>query len=205
MSHVTFNAGNLKDVELMQMAEQILTKMNQEAALFPTPTPDLHILDASLDAFRHAATEASHRDGRAILIRRYKRDELVYLIKELSKYVDTISRGDITVILAAGFTGRKSRNSYNSFVHQAQRPIATPAEIGSGRVKVKTERWVGARMYEFQFRLKEGDGAWHKQLCSKSTCIIEGLQSFKEYEFRVTYIGIDPRPNYSDVTSSFVL
>ena len=205
MSYVTFNAGNLKDVELMQMAEQILTKMGQEMILFPAPKPDLDTLEASLDSFRYAATEALYRDNRAILIRRQKKDELVYVIKELAKYVDTIARGDRTIILAAGFTGRKSRSSYDGFVHQAQRPIATASEVGSGRMKVKTERWVGARMYEFQFRLKEGDGIWNKQLCSKSTCIIEGLRSFKEYEFRVSYIGIDPRPNYSDVTCSFAL
>ncbi|PUV21967.1 fibronectin type III domain-containing protein [Sphingobacterium athyrii] len=205
MSQLTINEKDQTDVQLMQTAEQIATKMANEAVLFPTPIPALTVLNAALTAFRNSATEAAYRDTRAIMIRKQKREELVYVLKELGKYVDTIAGNDDTIVLAAGFNIRKTNTSYNGFVPKAQRLIAEPDQVGSGRVNLKTTAWAGARMYEYQYRLKGSNEAWSSQLSSKSTCVIDGLETFKEYEFRVTYIGIDPKPNYSDAISSFVL
>lgn len=205
MSQLTINEKDQTDVQLMQTAEQIATKMANEAVLFPTPIPALTVLNAALTTFRNSATEAAYRDTRAIMIRKQKREELVYVLKELGKYVDTIAGNDDTIVLAAGFNIRKTNTSYNGFVPKAQRLIAEPDQVGSGRVNLKTTAWAGARMYEYQYRHKGSELEWTSQLSSKSTCIIEGLETFREYEFRVTYIGIDPTPNYSDVTSSFVL
>src|SRR5690606_29817602 len=194
MNKLKLNEKGQSDVQLMQTAEQILSKMAQEATLFPTPVPELTALETALTAFRNSATEAAYRDTRAILIRKQKRKELVYVLKELAKYVDTIANGDDSIILAAGFSVRKESDSYGGLVPKAQRPIAEPSEIGSGRILLKTEPWAGARMYDFQFRIKGSTEAWNSQLSSKSTCLIEGLETFKEYEFRATYIGIDPTP-----------
>ncbi|MCW8310294.1 MULTISPECIES: fibronectin type III domain-containing protein [Sphingobacterium] len=205
MSQLTINERGQTDVQLMQTAEQIATKMANETTLFPDPVPALSVLNTALAAFRNSATEAAYRDTRAIMIRKQKRQELVYILKELGKYVDTIANNDDTIVLAAGFNIRKTNASYDGFVPRAQRPIAEPGQIGSGRIVLKTVAWTGARMYEYQFRLKGSNAEWSSQLCSKSSCIIEGLETFKEYEFRVTYIGINPTPNYSDLTSSFVL
>lgn len=205
MSQVTLNERGYKDVELMQVAEQVLSKMAAETELFAAPVPALLILEEALLAFRNAATEAYYRDTRAILIRNQKRAELVYVLKELAKYVDTIANADPTIILAAGYAVRKPKTSYGGVVPKAGQLIARPEEVGSGRVKLKTQRWRGARMYQYQFRIKGHNVDWNTQLCSKSSCIIDGLESFREYEFRVSYIGIDPTPNYSDIISSYVL
>ena len=205
MNKLKLNEKEQTDVQLMQTAEQILSKMTQEPILFPTPVPELTELEHALTVFRNSATEAAYRDTRAILIRKQKRKELVYVLKELAKYVDTVANGNYSIILAAGFGVRKTNGSYSGLVPKAQRPIAEPNQVGSGRVSLKTEPWAGARMYNFQFRIKGSTENWLSQLSSKSTCVIEGLDTFKEYEFRATYIGIDPTPNFSDVTSSYVL
>ncbi|RKE56669.1 hypothetical protein [Sphingobacterium detergens] len=205
MSQLTINDKDQTDVQLMQTAEQIATKMAKETTLFPTPVPTLSALEAALTAFRNSATEAAYRDTRAIMIRKQKRQDLVYILKELGKYVDTVANNDDTIVLAAGFNLRKANSSYSGSVPKAQRPIAEPDQVGSGRVNLKTEAWAGARMYQFQYRLKGSEAAWASQLSTKSTCILNGLETFKEYEFRVSYLGIDPTPNYSDTTSSFVL
>lgn len=205
MSKLKLPGKKQTDVQLMQTAEQIYSKMTAESTLFAAPVPALTILEAALTAFRNSATEAAYRDTRAIMIRKQKRQELDYVLKELSKYVDTVANGDGTVVLAAGFSLQKSNESYSGLVPKAQRPIAEPGQIGSGRVQIKTTSWTGARMYEFQYRIKGSTDAWTSQLSSKSSCVLEGLETFKEYEFRVTYIGINPTANYSDSTSSYVL
>lgn len=205
MSKLTIKEVRQPDVQLMQTGEQIFTKMTAESTLFATPVPTLAALETALISFRNSATEAAYRDTRAIIVRKQKRASLVYLIKELGKYVDTIAKGDDSIILAAGFGLRKPKNYYHGLVPKAKAPLAEPNKIGSGRILLRTNPWAGARMYQFQCRLKDSPHAWVSQLSSKSTCIIEGLEQFKEYEFRVTYIGIDPTPNYSDSTSSYVL
>lgn len=205
MSKLSIKETRQTDVQLMQTAEQIYTKMTAENTLFETPVPSLTALDAALVAFRLSATEAAYRDTRAIMIRKQKRTELAYVIKELSKYVDTVAKGDDSIVLAAGFGLRKPNDSYDVLAPKAKAPIATPGEIGSGRIKLKTQKWAGARMYDFQCRLKGAPEEWNSQLSTKSSCIIEGLEQFKEYEFRVSYIGINPTPNYSDSTSSYVI
>ena len=205
MTKLTFNEKEQTDVQLMQTTEQIIAKMTQESTLFETPVPQLSVLEEALSAFRSSATEAAYRDARAIIIRKQKRKELVYLLRELSKYVDTVAKGDEAVIMSAGFSLRKPNESYRGLVPKAQRPTANPGHIGSGRIQLKTEPWVGARMYDFQYRIKGSSEDWNSQLSSKSTCTIAGLETFKEYEFRISYIGIDPTPNYSDAVSSYVL
>lgn len=205
MSNLKFNEKDYKDVQLMQLAEQIHTKMGQDSALFPEPMPELSVLQSALVAFRNAATEAAYRDKRAVMIRNQKRQELVYVLKELAKYVDTVAKDNDIVVLAAGFDIRKGSTSYSGLVPKAQRPVAEPSDIGSGRISLRTEPWAGARMYQYQFRVKGSEDGWSTQLSTKSTCAVEGLEAFREYEFRVSFMGIDPRLNYSDVTSSFVL
>src|SRR5690606_21284645 len=125
-------------------------------------------------AFRLSATEAAYRDTRAIKIREAKRKELVHLLHELAKYVDTVAQKDVSIILAAGFVPSKEAESYAGYIPKATRLIAKPQEIGSSRIKLKVERWQGARMYQFEFRKKGIETLWSKQLSSKSTCMLEG-------------------------------
>jgi len=205
MKKPTTQSHKLGDDNLMQYIEQIITEMKGNEVLFPNPVPALIVIETALAAFRLSATEAAYRDTRAVKIRKGKRKELVYQLRELSKYVDTIAKKDVNVILAAGFVPSKDAESYAGYIPKATRLVAKPQEIGSSRIKLKVDRWEGARMYQFEFRKKGVDTVWAIQLSSKSTCLLERLERFEEYEFRVTYIGINPKPNYSDIVSSYVV
>lgn len=205
MKRPTTQSHLLGDDAMMQYVEQIITEMKANEVLFPDPVPALNVVETALAAFRLSATEAAYRDTRAVKIRKAKRKALVYQLRELSKYVDTVAQKDVTIILAAGFVPSKEAESYAGYIPKATRLVAKPQEIGSSRIKLKVDRWEGARMYQFEFRKKGAETAWSVQLCSKSTCLLEELDQFAEYEFRVTYIGINPKPNYSDIVSSYVV
>lgn len=205
MKKPTKQGQRLNDANMMQYVEQIVTKMAANADLFTTPVPALATVETALQAFRHSATEAAYRDSRAIGLRKEKRRELEYLIGELSKYVDTIAKGHVPTVLASGFAPTKDANSYEGFVPKALRLVAEPKGVGSARIRLKVAPWAGARMYQFEYRKKGVETDWVSQLSTKSFCILEGLDRFQEYEFRASYIGIDPRPNYSDIVSSYVV
>lgn len=205
MSNLKFYERDYKNEQLMQLAEQVHAKMGEQIALFPKSVGGLSNLHTALVPFRHAAAEAIHRDSRAIKIRNRKRQELICVLKELAKYVDTVARDDDAVVLAAGFDIRKGRTSYRAPVPKAQRPTTKAGQIGSGRISLRTTPWPGARLYWYRFRPRRNGGEWSTQLSSKSYCTIEGLKTFKEYEFRVSFIGIDPTPNFSDTINCIVL
>lgn len=204
MSKPTTLSQRLKDDNLMQYVEQIITNMRAAATTFPEPVPGLDVVEAALIDFRLSATEAAYRDARAIRIRKDKKKQLEYLLSELAKYVDTIANKDANVVLASGFSLPKEAQSYAGPVPKATHLRAEPQQVGSRRIKMKVDRWKGARMYQFQFR-KKGETEWITQFSSKSTCVLEGLEMFQEYEFRATYVGISPEPNYSNLVASYVV
>lgn len=204
MNKPTTKSQRLKDDNLMQYVEQILTNMREAVAIFPEPLPGLNTIETALIDFRMSATEAAYRDSRAVRLRNDKRAHLEYLISELAKYVDTIAGRDANKVLASGFALPKDAQSYAGPLPKASHLRAEPQEVGSRRIKLKIDRWKGARIYRFEWR-KKGETEWSVQFSTKSTCILEGLEMFQEYEFRATYIGIDPEPNYSNVVASYVV
>lgn len=204
MNKPTTKSQRLKDDNLMQYVEQILTNMREAVAIFPEPLPGLNTIETALIDFRMSATEAAYRDSRAVRLRNDKRAHLEYLISELAKYVDTIAGRDANKVLASGFALPKDAQSYAGPLPKASHLRAEPQEVGSRRIKLKIDRWKGARIYRFEWR-KKGETEWSVQFSTKSTCILEGLEMFQEYEFRTTYVGIDPEPNYSNVVASYVV
>lgn len=195
---------NMNNEELMQYAEQIITKMRDSTEIFPEPAPELATVENALLTFRMAATEAVHRDSRAIRIRTEKRKELEYLISELAKYVDTVANKNAIVIQTSGFMLSKEAESFAGVLPKLKGLVAEPQQVGSLRMKLTAKHWKGARMYQFEYR-KKGETEWLTRLSTKSKCILEGLEMFQEYEFRATYVGIHPEPNYSDIVTSYVL
>jgi len=205
MKKPTLQFQRLNAAQLLQYAEQILGKMQQHPDLFETPTPPLADLEAAIGAFRDATTEAAFRDRRAIVLREQRQTALKALIYELSKYVDSVAGGDEAVVLAAGFVPSKPSTNRNGRAPQPGNLRAVNDFVGSARIQLRVDRWPGARLYQFEHRKKGSDQPWQHVLSSKSTCVLENLDIFEEYEFRVAYRGVDPMLVYSDVVSSYVV
>ncbi len=205
MGKPKLNFNNLNTASLAQYAEQILGKMTQETTLFATPVPSLETLENALTAYIAATTEAAFRDTRAIEVRKEKRTALEEVIYELSKYVDTVAKGNRGIVLAAGFIPAKTNANRYGVAPKPQNIHAASGRVGSGRIKLRVPAWAGAHMYQFEFRKKDPDTSWQLLISSKSTCAIEGLDVFQEYEFRVAYRGADPTIVYSDVVSCFAV
>lgn len=205
MKRPTLHFQNLTAAQLMQYAEQILIKMGQEEDLFATPQPTLSDVEDSLAVFRMSAAEAAYNDRRAILMRNTQRRELEGLLYELSKYVDTVAGGDESLVLASGFIPTRARKSTGGRIPKALNLRVEPEGLGTGSVELRVDRWEYARMYSFEYRKKGSDELWQQLLSSRSTAVLEGLTAFEEYEFRATYLGVDPKPNYSDVVTNYAL
>ncbi len=205
MKKPTLQFQKFNAAQLLQYAEQILGKMTQNADLFESPTPPLADLEAAIGALRDATTEAAFRDRRAIVLRDQRQVALKGLLYELSKYVDSVAAGDEAVVLAAGFIPSKPTGNRAGRPPQPGNLRAINDYVGSSRIQLRVDRWAGARLYQFEYRKKGADQPWQQLLSSKANCVLENLDMFEEYEFRVAYRGVDPTLVYSDVVSSYAV
>lgn len=204
MAKATLQFKQLTEPQLARYGENILIKMTENATLFPDPDPSLADLESALTLFNRSLADAAYRDMRQVKIKNQYLGALKQVIFELSLYVTKVSKGDRTVILAAGFLPTRDPVPVGS----APKPQNFRVELmtaNPGYVRLRVKAWNPALVYQFEYRKKNGTGIWEPVLSSKSNCIVSGLESLEEYEFRAAYIGSDPLVTYSDVISMHVL
>lgn len=205
MRKPTTDFKNLDSAQLIQFGEEIVKKMEEHDTIFVTPIPSLTAISAAIVDFRKSVANAAFNDRQAISIRKESRAELEYLINELAKYVDTMARGNATIILSAGFVPSKEATYAIDPNPKAMNLRVEPVGLGTTRVIAKVEPWKKARYYQFEYRKKGSSAEWEKILSTKAVLEINNLVAFEEYEFRATYLSRDTTPNYSDVISTFAL
>ncbi|TYR33013.1 hypothetical protein FXV77_18425 [Sphingobacterium phlebotomi] len=193
------------EAKLLTYAENILKKSQENAVLFPQAASTIVELEAALKAYRNGLAEAAYRDMRQIVIKNQYAATLKQVLYRYALYVEVVANGDPNIILAAGYMPSKS--SAGS-VGSSPKPHDLRVEIyqgGNNAVQLRVESWRPARYCQFEYR-KVGSGIeWTKVLSTKSKTVIQDLEHLQEYEFRVTYLGADPTPNYSDTVRGYVV
>ncbi|MFD2970229.1 hypothetical protein [Sphingobacterium bambusae] len=189
---------------LLRYAESILLKMRQNADLFTDPVPDLASFESLLENYRNAFAEASFRDKRAVVVKGKTGQALQEAIYRLSQYVDAQAEGDVELILAAGFIpGSPSTNRINR-IPKAENLRVENVQVGTGILRARVRRWKHARLYRYEYRLL-GTETWSSVLHSRSVLEVQGLEMMKHYEFRVSYVGTNTQPNYSDIITALAV
>jgi len=190
--------------QLLVYAEQIFSKMTENADLFTDPVPDLTTLGESLEAYREAYAEAAFRDKRAVILKAQQGDRLQNVIRRLSHYVEALADGDEAIILAAGFRPSKPGNVSLGRTPKPENLRVEHIRVGSGIIRLRVNSWRPARLYQYEYR-KKGTEQWSSVMHTKSSLEMKNLDMLEEYEFRVSYIGSDVTLNYSDVVTAWVI
>ena len=161
-------------------------------------------LAAALEAYRAGLAEAAFRDRRQVVIKNQQAETLKRLLHTYSLYVEMTAQGDPNIILAAAFIPSKARSAHG---YGQPKPNNLRAEVkypNTGSVHLRVVRWKPARYYQFEYRKLGSMNDWTRVLSIKSRIVVHELQYLTEYEFRVTYPGSNPSPNYSEVVISAV-
>ena len=190
--------------KLLRYADTILLKMTENADLFPEPDPTLAELETAFAGLQHALSAAAFRDMRNVELKNQRHAELKRVVHGLSLYVDHVAQGNAAIILAAGFLPSKD----STRIGPPPKPTNFRVKLvrpNSQIVELRVKAWEPVRVYQFEYRKVGSTGHWQRILCSRSVCVLEGLEMLKEYEFRVAYIGTDPTITYSDTIRSYVL
>ena len=204
MSTTIYYFKNLSDTELDTESENILMKMTGNAN-FPTPTPDLSVLETDLEAYRAALAESALGDRHKLEVKNQLREQLESTLRRLALYVEQIANNDKAIILSAGFDIRKpSRRGVET-------PDVTDFKVnydtpGSGLAHLRVKYQRNVHIYRFEHR-PVGTEEWTVTQSSYSRVTLEGLESYRQYEFRVAYVGkgVNPRMNYSETLTTIIL
>lgn len=196
--------GRLSVEMLDQVAENVLLKMTGNE-LFPTPVPELSVLETALADYRAAVADAVRGGKHATTVRDQVRGQLEDTLRSLAFSVQQVAMGDPATILAAGFDHTKARQPRG----RCPQPIdfvAKSGPLGSRSVTVKMKRHPWARSYRYGYRLAGSTDAWTEVTAHASQHVITGLQQFAEYEFRGAHIDNDPNSvSYGDKVTATVI
>ncbi|MEC3878935.1 hypothetical protein U9S71_04790 [Parapedobacter sp. 10938] len=204
MSMTIYNFKNFSDTQLDTEAENVFTKMTGNAS-FPTPTPELTVLETDLEEYRAALAEAALGDRYRVEVKNQKRAQLEFTLRGLALYVEQVAAGDRAIILSAGFGVRKPAEGAGNMPDVADFRVKynTPGS-GMAHLSVKYQRNV--RLYWFEHR-PVGTEEWTTTMASHSRVTLEGLESYQQYEFRAAYVGsgVNPTPHFSETLTTIIL
>ena len=192
--------SHYRDAELDQKANFIIGSMSGNAA-FPDPVPDIAAITMANDEYITARRDAETGDHEKIAIKNQKRAILEDLLGKLGLYVQANGKNDEAILISSGFSLKKDREP----VGMLPKPTGFSVHATEqGMVQLDLNAIKGADSYRFEYRLPE-DPNWTVRISTKSDLLLTGLESGKQYEFRVAGIGSNPERVYSDVLHSFVL
>ena len=189
-----------RDPELDQKAKFIIDSMTGNPH-FTSPVPTIEEITTANDEYITARSNAETGDRESVAIKNQKREALENLLNKLALYVEASSNDDEAIMLSSGFSISKHHEPVG-ILPKPQNFSARPTQ--KSMISLKLQHIPGAGSYQFEYR-QTGVTEWTIEVHTKSNMLLTGLESGKEYEFRVTGIGAAPERVYSDVLRSYVL
>jgi hypothetical protein len=191
--------------QLVQYASNVVKKSKENADLFPDATEKVTLLETALADYTNSLSEAAFRDMRQVVIKNQQAVLVRQLLYDLSLHVESVAKGDPNIVLAAGFVPGKNNAPNAGISPKANDLRAVVTHPGTNTVQLRVNPWRPARFYQFEYRKAGSLNEWTTVLSTKSKLGISGLDYLQEYEFRVTYLGTNPTPNYSDTVRCVVV
>lgn len=197
---ILINFRPYSDAAFVQLVQAILLALATNP-FFPTPSPSIAVITTALDDLQDALSKAATGGSSATAVKDQKRAALETLLKQLASYIQLVSGDDVAMMLSSAFPVSK----LPSPVGPLPKPSFFEAEIaGKGKIRLTVNAIYGAKLYQFQYK-QSGTTEWQEQTISKTKLLLTGLESGKEYVFRVLPMGASEIREYSDEISSFAI
>lgn len=200
MSKIKTGLTRLKATALSSKAQNLVENMTGNAN-FPTPSPDLAVIEAKRVELNEWIVKSSFGDKRAIEMRKTVYAQLQELLRQLAGYVVSIAAGDGNVILSSGFEIRKAQT--------AVPPVSRPVDFRisrtayEGKVIIDWASVTGSQMYVLEMTTdnpESGASQWSTvAMTTKSRHEVENLVFGQYYYFRVKAVGVRNESPYSEV------
>jgi len=199
-----FSSKNYSDSELSVHSTNVLEKIEGNA-YFPNPTPSIQEIRETIAGYNASLVKAEKGSADDRIIRNNWRAKLESQMKELSLYVQIISKGDGIIISSSGLSVNKKPGAIGSLA----KPEKVMIKMGDneGSVWASCETIPSASFYEFKYAEITADGTlnWVHKTATKHKVLIEGLTGGKQYAFRIAAAASDPSRVWSDQITTFVI
>jgi hypothetical protein len=194
----------MRDDELAVRANNIIEKMTGNTD-FPTPFPALADVTTALTEYDQALEQSQNGGTDKTAIKNNKRQALEGLLGKLGKHVEVHCKNDRAIVLGSGFDMWKASVPKATVL---EKPVNFTLVNGPypGSVNLSVAKTPGAGSYVFEYAATPVTETtlWTKAGVTSRTHTFAGLTRGQEYAFRVTGVGIDVTPVYSDVISVYV-
>lgn len=201
---LSLNFNRLSDTELFQRFRIVVGKSQGHATFGnpPIPVADLSVRNEEFAVIAATAVDGSVADTR---VRDQKRQQLIADFRQMAFYVLANGGNDPVLLASSGF---EIQTTGKSPIGKLGKPENFKAEAeGKSNVKLSLKKLYGAKIYVYEYTLAphHEESVWQRIESSRTSTVVAGLQSGKEYAFRVYGVGTDPSRVSSDVINSFVL
>ncbi|MBD0279877.1 MAG: hypothetical protein ICV81_18215 [Flavisolibacter sp.] len=205
MLTITNGFNELSASNLIRRTTEILTAMAAAATYYPTPTPALTTIQAKLNEFSDAQSQAIIGSPADKALRDQKRAELTELLHALGRYVLYMTpNGDRAIALRSGFQIGKEQ--------QPAPPLQSPKNMqvadgpNRGELNAAVNSVAGAKTYLFNYAQEpiSDTTVWHVQPETKRKTVLRNLQSGKRYWVKVGVVGVRGQLLYSEPVSRIV-
>lgn len=172
---------------------------------FPTPSPSLADLNATINSFDAAVQVAESGDRQAIAVRNQIRATLINQLHLLANYVLFTSAGNEVVAQSSGFTAGKQPEPRPAMT--APQGLLLSNGVNKGELQFSFTKVNGASAYAHEITESPvtGQSQWKAVMNTRRKNVFAGLESGREYNCRVAAIGAKQQVVYSDVVSRIVL
>ena len=201
---IDFSSKNYSDSELSVHSTNVLDKIEGNA-YFANPTPSIQEIRETIASYNASLVKAEKGSADDRIIKNNWRAKLESQMRELSLYVQIISKGDNVIISSSGLSVNKKPGA----VGPLPKPDKVMIKMGenAGSVWISCSAIPAASFYEFKYAEITADGTlnWVHKTSTKHKVLIEGLTSGKQYAFRIAAAASDPSRVWSDQIIKFVI
>lgn len=195
---IKVNFSGFTDSGLYQKSEHILQNMTGNPN-FATPTPTLADVQTAITKYSDALGKVVDGTKQDTALKNQTRKELEILLHDLGLYVQLNGKGDEAILVSSGFDLSKPPVPIGIL----PKPDGFTADVNQAKGCI--DLWLnsinGAKsyLYEYTETPVTATSVWHVVSDTATSVTIKGLESGKEYAFRVTGVGSDPTRVYSDL------
>ena len=201
---INFASSKYTDEALGTKTNNILDKVEGNP-VFQGAQPIIQELRVANTNYINALAKVEGGSKEDTVIKNNCRKTVETLLKKLAGAVQTISDGDEAIILSSGMEVNKKPST----VGKLDKPENLTVKPGDnkGAVTMMCDVVEYADYYEFEHTELPitSTNFWTKDTTKKRKYEKTGLNSGKEYAFRVAGVGTDPSRVYSDTITSFIL
>ena len=201
---INFASSKYTDEALGTKANNILDKVEGNPVFQPAQSIIQELRSANTN-YINALAKVEGGSKEDTVIKNNCRKIVETLLKKLAGVVQAISDGDEAIILSSGMDANKKPSTVGKLAKPDNLTVKPGGNKGS--VTMMCDAVEYADFYEFEHTELPitPTSIWLKDTSKKRKLQKEGLESGKQYGFRITGAATDPSRVYSEIITTYIL